>query len=230
MLFTRDDASFRAGGNMRVLGYADLRQKGIRFSRQWIGVLVDRGEFPPPINLGEQSVAFIESEIDEWLACRIRERDEKLVRNRATSEIEPISGSRRTKSEKLRRPPPLGPRSRRSEISVAGDSASEDATGRRQVEPVSEPKRDDPPSIFKSPPRSPSLPRLPTAIRGPACSLLVEKDDAAIANQKRPVRRVLTKVSHNGSAARARKGSGKASKVRRPTEDWPQRLPGAVTR
>jgi predicted DNA-binding transcriptional regulator AlpA len=62
---------------MRVLGYGDLKEKGIRFSRQWIAKLVARGEFPAPIKLGEQSVAFVEPEIDEWLACRIRERDEK---------------------------------------------------------------------------------------------------------------------------------------------------------
>jgi prophage regulatory protein len=58
---------------MRVLSYVDLKQKGIR--RQWIAKLVARGEFPAPVKLGEQSVAFVESEIDEWLARRVRSRN-----------------------------------------------------------------------------------------------------------------------------------------------------------
>jgi predicted DNA-binding transcriptional regulator AlpA len=66
---------------MRVLGYGDLKQKGIRFSRQWIAKLVARGEFPAPIKLGEQSVAFVESEIDEWLVRRVHERDAKPVQS-----------------------------------------------------------------------------------------------------------------------------------------------------
>jgi prophage regulatory protein len=66
---------------MRVLGYGELKQKGIRFSRQWIAKLVARGEFPAPIRLGEQSVAFVESEIDDWLARRVHERDAKPVQS-----------------------------------------------------------------------------------------------------------------------------------------------------
>jgi prophage regulatory protein len=77
---------------MRVLACGDLRGKGIRFSRQWIVKLVALGKFPAPIRLGEQSVAFVEAEIDEWLEARIRERDEKSGSNvRITSEIEPPS-------------------------------------------------------------------------------------------------------------------------------------------
>jgi prophage regulatory protein len=93
MIFTPDDASFPVGGKMRVLGFLDLKQKGIRFSRQWIAKLVARGKFPAPIKLGEQSVAFVEAEIDEWLAARIRERDEQPVSNaHIISEIDPPSG------------------------------------------------------------------------------------------------------------------------------------------
>jgi prophage regulatory protein len=66
---------------MRVLGYGDLKQKGIRFSRQWIAKLVARGEFPAPIKLGEQSVAFVESEVDEWLTRRVHERNTKSVQS-----------------------------------------------------------------------------------------------------------------------------------------------------
>jgi prophage regulatory protein len=61
---------------MRVLSYGDLKTKGIKFSRQWIGQLVAAGKFPRPIRLGEATVGFVESEIDEWIAGRIRERDQ----------------------------------------------------------------------------------------------------------------------------------------------------------
>jgi prophage regulatory protein len=60
---------------MRVLSYGDLKNKGIRFSRQWIVKLIASGKFPRPIQLGEQSVGFIETEVDEWIAARIRDRD-----------------------------------------------------------------------------------------------------------------------------------------------------------
>jgi prophage regulatory protein len=66
---------------MRVLSYGDLKAKGVRFSRQWIRELVSRGEFPAPIKLGEQSVGFIETEVDAWIAARIRERDAKPVQS-----------------------------------------------------------------------------------------------------------------------------------------------------
>jgi prophage regulatory protein len=61
---------------MRVLSYGDLKNKGIRFSRQWIAKLIGAGKFPRPIQLGEQSVGFIETEVDEWIAARIRDRDQ----------------------------------------------------------------------------------------------------------------------------------------------------------
>lgn len=35
--------------------------------------LIGRGEFPRPIRLGERSVAWIDSEVDAWIASRIAE-------------------------------------------------------------------------------------------------------------------------------------------------------------
>jgi prophage regulatory protein len=64
---------------VRVLSYGELKLKGIRFSRQWLRKLIARGEFPVPLKLGAQSVAFVESEIDEWLAQRVHERDTKPI-------------------------------------------------------------------------------------------------------------------------------------------------------
>jgi prophage regulatory protein len=65
---------------MKILSYDDLEpEKGIRFSRQWIHKLVKGGRFPKPVKLGGQTTGFVESEIDAWIAARIRERDDQPV-------------------------------------------------------------------------------------------------------------------------------------------------------
>lgn len=61
---------------MRVLSYADLKSKGIPFSKVWLGKLIKDGKFPRPLRLGENRVAFVESEIDAWLKARAAERDQ----------------------------------------------------------------------------------------------------------------------------------------------------------
>jgi prophage regulatory protein len=60
---------------VRVLSYADLKSKGIPFSKVWIAKLVKDGKFPKPIRLGENRNAFIETEIDKWLRDRAAERN-----------------------------------------------------------------------------------------------------------------------------------------------------------
>ncbi|MFB4359943.1 AlpA family transcriptional regulator [Pantoea sp. BS_8] len=37
------------------------------FCRAWIYRLISQQRFPVPVKTGERSVAFIESEIDEWI-------------------------------------------------------------------------------------------------------------------------------------------------------------------
>ncbi|MBD2826726.1 helix-turn-helix transcriptional regulator, partial [Xenorhabdus szentirmaii] len=41
------------------------------YSKAWIYKLISDGEFPKQIKLGSRSIAFIESEIDNWIAQRI---------------------------------------------------------------------------------------------------------------------------------------------------------------
>ena len=40
-------------------------------SRSTIYLRIAEGQFPPPINLGERSVGWVEAEIDAWIAKRI---------------------------------------------------------------------------------------------------------------------------------------------------------------
>ena len=60
----------------RVLSYDDLKkEKGIRFSRQWILALIKQGKFPRSVKIGEASIGLIETEIDDWIESLIQERD-----------------------------------------------------------------------------------------------------------------------------------------------------------
>jgi prophage regulatory protein len=64
---------------MRVLCYKDLAVRGIPYTREWLRVLIARGEFPKPLILGGKRIAFVESEIDDWLKARAAARDEELL-------------------------------------------------------------------------------------------------------------------------------------------------------
>lgn len=43
--------------------------------KAWIYRLISRNEFPSPIKLGERAIAFLESDIDQWI-------DEKITLSR----------------------------------------------------------------------------------------------------------------------------------------------------
>ncbi|EIB0683112.1 AlpA family transcriptional regulator [Salmonella enterica] len=45
------------------------------FCKAWIYRLISRGDFPSPIETGERTIAFVESEVDEWI-------DEKIFYSR----------------------------------------------------------------------------------------------------------------------------------------------------
>jgi prophage regulatory protein len=56
----------------RILNFAGLKERGVRFSRQHLSRLEATGQFPARIQLGECSVGWIESEVDEWIRSRPR--------------------------------------------------------------------------------------------------------------------------------------------------------------
>jgi prophage regulatory protein len=57
---------------LKALRYADLRSKGVTFSRIHLNRLIKAGEFPRPFLLGERSLAWDERTIDEWLLGRMK--------------------------------------------------------------------------------------------------------------------------------------------------------------
>jgi prophage regulatory protein len=46
-------------------------QSRVPFSRSQIYLLIKRGDFPAPHSLGARAVAWLESEIDAWIAARL---------------------------------------------------------------------------------------------------------------------------------------------------------------
>lgn len=46
-------------------------QRRVPYSRSTIYLKVSRNEFPGPVSLGARAVAWVESEVDDWIAKRI---------------------------------------------------------------------------------------------------------------------------------------------------------------
>ncbi|EAO8774590.1 AlpA family transcriptional regulator [Salmonella enterica] len=49
------------------------------YGKAWIYKLISQGRFPAPVKIGSRAVAFVESEVDEWIAERIAARDKKAA-------------------------------------------------------------------------------------------------------------------------------------------------------
>jgi prophage regulatory protein len=60
---------------MKFIGYRDFKSKGIPWSRMHVFRKIRQGQFPKPVKLGAQTNAWPESEIDQWLADRVAQRD-----------------------------------------------------------------------------------------------------------------------------------------------------------
>ena len=65
---------------MQLLDYDGRRAKGINYSKVQLWRKAKEGSFPAPIRLGEGGegrgrIAWVESEIDDWIAQQIAKRD-----------------------------------------------------------------------------------------------------------------------------------------------------------
>ncbi|MEH5013186.1 AlpA family transcriptional regulator [Phytobacter diazotrophicus] len=48
-------------------------QRRTGYSKAWIYRLISNGKFPASVKIGTRAIAFVESEIDEWVNQRIAE-------------------------------------------------------------------------------------------------------------------------------------------------------------
>jgi prophage regulatory protein len=62
---------------MLFLSFDDLRPKGITWTRMHLDRLEREGRFPKRIHLSRRSVAWVEDEVDAFLADKLAERDAK---------------------------------------------------------------------------------------------------------------------------------------------------------
>ena len=60
---------------MKLLSITELEEKGIPYSRAHIYRLIHAKKFPEPVRLGENRIAFVESEINDWLTSKVAKRD-----------------------------------------------------------------------------------------------------------------------------------------------------------
>ena len=59
---------------MKLLSKAEVREKVV-YSYAHIARLEAAGKFPKRVQLGPARVAYVETEVDDWIAQRIAERD-----------------------------------------------------------------------------------------------------------------------------------------------------------
>ena len=63
---------------MKLLSFDDLKAlKGVPYSRNHVMRLCAEGKFPKPINIGPKRIAFLESEVDEWIGNKVATRKHK---------------------------------------------------------------------------------------------------------------------------------------------------------
>ncbi len=61
---------------MKLLSFDQLAEaKGVPYSRDHLRRLVKAGTFPAPVPLSDKRIAWVESEVDQWVDQRIAERD-----------------------------------------------------------------------------------------------------------------------------------------------------------
>ena len=86
------------------------RKKGIKYSRVHVSRLEKADKFPKHVNLGPQSIGWLESEVDDWIAAKAAERSEKPAQASTGNEVDPEQSAEERKAENARCQEPVVPR------------------------------------------------------------------------------------------------------------------------
>jgi prophage regulatory protein len=63
---------------MRLLCFNQLKEvKGVAYTREHLARLVKASKFPQPVPLSGKRIAWLDSEIDDWIAARAADRIQK---------------------------------------------------------------------------------------------------------------------------------------------------------
>lgn len=62
----------------RLLRIADVKRK-VGLSQSLIYKKISDGEFPAPVPIGGRAVAWLEAELDDWIAQRVAEREQTAL-------------------------------------------------------------------------------------------------------------------------------------------------------
>ncbi|MCL6721624.1 AlpA family transcriptional regulator [Klebsiella sp. T2.Ur] len=54
-------------------------QRRSALGKAWIYKLISQGKFPKPVKIGSRAIAFVESEVDDWINQRIEESRKEVV-------------------------------------------------------------------------------------------------------------------------------------------------------
>ncbi|EJA5009149.1 helix-turn-helix transcriptional regulator [Salmonella enterica] len=54
-----------------------MRRTG--YGKAWIYRLISQGKFPRPVKIGSRAIAFVESEVDDWINQRIEESRQEVA-------------------------------------------------------------------------------------------------------------------------------------------------------
>ena len=60
---------------MVFLSYPDLAQRGIKYNRSHLWRMEREGKFPKRVQMSENRIAWIDTEIDEWQKNRAKARN-----------------------------------------------------------------------------------------------------------------------------------------------------------
>jgi prophage regulatory protein len=64
----------------QAVSFAELKTDyGIRFSSRWIRELCKAGQFPKPLRLTANRVAWLKSEVEDWLADKAAQRNQPVA-------------------------------------------------------------------------------------------------------------------------------------------------------
>jgi prophage regulatory protein len=78
---------------MKLIPYNDLKEKkGIKYSRVHVSRLEKANKFPKHVNLGPQSIGWLESEVDDWIAAKAAERS-------TSNDVDPVESAEGRKAE-----------------------------------------------------------------------------------------------------------------------------------